>query len=103
MCCLKYEQEVYEEKLKRLPRPGSIVKTPDGEGTVENVETLKEIVKVKLTDGEDYFFKKYNAIEIKIIKNNEKESIDIEEKNNLKELEELEKLEKLENNQDDEI
>jgi hypothetical protein len=67
------------------------------------VETLKEIVKVKLTDGEDYFFKKYNASEIKIIKNNEKESIDIEEKNNLKELEELEKLEKLENNQDDDI
>ena len=42
-------------------------------------------------------------IQIKIIKNNEKESIDIEEKNNLKELEELEKLEKLENNQDDDI
>ena len=30
MCCLKYEQEVYEEKLKKLPNIGAIVKTPDG-------------------------------------------------------------------------
>lgn len=57
MCCLKYEQEVYEEKLKRLPKVGAIVKTEDGEGEVCGVETLKEIVKVKLHDGEDTFFK----------------------------------------------
>ena len=44
MCCLKYEQEVYEEKLKRLPKVGAIVKTEDGEGEVCGVETLKEIV-----------------------------------------------------------
>ena len=55
MCCLKYEQEVYEEKLKRLPKVGAIVKTEDGEGTVEEVETLKEKVKVKVKDGDDYF------------------------------------------------
>lgn len=106
MCCLRYEQEVYEEKLNRLPKVGAIVKTADGEGTVENIETLKEVVKVKLKDGDDYFFKKYDAKDIKIIKNIEKEKIDIEEKNNLKELEELEKLEKLEtneNNNDNEI
>ena len=106
MCCLKYEQEVYEEKLKRLPKLGAIVKTADGEGTVENVETLKEVVKVKLKDGDDYFFKKYDVKDIKIIKNIEKEKIDLEEKDNLRELEELEKLEKLEtdkNNNDDEI
>ena len=60
MCCLKYEQEVYEEKLKRLPKVGAIVKTEDGEGEVCGVETLKEIVKVKFHDGEDTFFKKYN-------------------------------------------
>ena len=43
MCCLKYEQEVYEEKLKRLPKVGAIVKTEDGEGEVCGVETQKEI------------------------------------------------------------
>ena len=30
MCCLKYEQEAYEEKLARLPKIGAIVKTEDG-------------------------------------------------------------------------
>ena len=34
MCCLKYEQEVYDEKLSRLPKIGAIVKTEDGEGEV---------------------------------------------------------------------
>ena len=34
MCCLKYEQDVYEEKIQKLPKIGAIVKTEDGEGTV---------------------------------------------------------------------
>ncbi len=95
MCCLKYEQDVYEEKLKRLPRIGAVVKTADGEGTVESIETLKEIVRVKLRDGDETFYKKYPAAEVKIIKNIGREEIDPEEKAHKKELEELEKLEKL--------
>ena len=96
MCCLKYEQEVYEEKINRLPKIGAIVKTEDGEGTVEGVETLKEKLRVKLKDdnGENYF-KKYDAKDVKIIKNVESNTVDPEEKEHLKELEELEKLEKL--------
>jgi len=73
MCCLKYEQEAYEEKLVRLPKIGAIVKTPDGEGIVERIETLKEIVSVKIKDGEDYLYKKYNGKDIKIVKNVEEE------------------------------
>ena len=46
MCCLKYEQEAYEDKLQRLPKVGSIVGTLDGEGVVDNVEILKEYVRV---------------------------------------------------------
>ena len=97
MCCLKYEQEVYEEKQKRLPKVGAIVKTEDGEGEVCGVETLKEIIKVKFHDGEDTFFKKYNSKDIKIIKNVEKDDDKIEAENpeDLKELQELEKLEKM--------
>lgn len=101
MCCLKYEQEVYEEKLKRLPKVGAIVKTEDGEGTVEEVETLKEKVKVKVKDGDDYFYKRYDCSDIKIIKNIEKHKIDPEEKEHQKELEELEKLEKTDTVEDD--
>ncbi len=104
MCCLKYEQEVYEEKLDRLPKIGAIVKTEDGEGVVDSIETLKEIIRVKLKDGDETFYKKYPASAIKIIKNVGKEEIDPEEKEHLKELQELEKLEKMEkqaNNEDD--
>ena len=106
MCCLKYEQNVYEEKIKRLPKIGAIVKTEDGEGTVEGVETLKERLRVKLKDENgEFYYKKYEASEIKIIKDVEEEVVDEEEKANLKELQELEKLEKLDNKnkQEDEI
>ena len=103
MCCLKYEQEVYEDKLKRLPKIGAVVKTEDGEGTVESIETLKEIVRVKLKDGEENFYKKYPASQVKIIKNIGKEELDPEEKEHLKELEELEKLEKLDQKQEDDM
>ncbi len=57
MCCLKYEQDVYEDKLSRIPKVGSIVKTEDGEGIVESIETLKEIIRVKLKDGDETFTK----------------------------------------------
>ena len=93
MCCLKYEQEVYEEKLARLPKPGAIVKTADGEGIVETVETLKEMVKVKIENKDDIKIKKYPISEITIIKDAKEEEEHIDE-NDLKELEEMEALDK---------
>lgn len=68
MCCLKYEQEVYEEKEKRLPHVGAIVKTPDGVGEVDNVETLKETVRVRIKDGDIFKQKRYEVKDIKVIK-----------------------------------
>ena len=68
MCCLKYEQEVYEEKEKRLPHVGAIVKTPDGVGEVDNVETLKEAVRVRIKDGDIFKQKRYEVKDIKVIK-----------------------------------
>ncbi len=93
MCCLQYEQNVYEEKLKKLPKIGAIVKTQDGQGEVCGLETLKEIVKVKFKDGDETFFRKYNAKDIKIIKNIEKESNEIS-KEDLAELKKMEELDK---------
>lgn len=93
MCCLKYEEEVYAEKLKKLPNIGAIIESVDGTGEVVGVETLKEKIKVKFKDGEGYFYKKYDAKDVKIIKNPTKEVIDNEELEHKKELEELEKLE----------
>ncbi len=88
MCCLKYENEVYEEKIQRLPKLGALVKTEDGEGEVDSIETLKERLRVKFRDGEGFFYKKYNASDVKIIKNVEKkEEIDARELKELKKLE----------------
>ena len=94
MCCLKYEQEAYEEKLKRLPNIGAIVKTPEGQGEVDGVETLKEIVKVKIKDGEIYKFKRFETKDIKVIKDVTREKKAEEEKEFQKELKELENLER---------
>ena len=95
MCCLKYEDNVYEEKLKNLPNIGAIVKTEDGEGEVEAIETLKERVRVKIKDNEEgYFYKRYDAKDIKVIKDAVAEQINQEELEHKKELEDLEKLEK---------
>lgn len=96
MCCLKYEDEVYNDKLKRLPNIGAIVKTEDGEGEIDSVETLKEKVRVKIKDGEGYLYKKYDAKDIKVIKDAVAEKMDAEELKHKKELEELERLEKQE-------
>lgn len=104
MCCLKYEQNAYEDKLKRLPGIGAIVETEEGKGVVDNVEILKEQLKVKFKDGDEYYYKKYKASDVKIIKNNTCNKINNEEKEHLKELKELEKLEQLEKqNTEDEI
>lgn len=97
MCCLKYEDEVYTEKLKRLPNIGAIVKTEDGEGEVDGIETLKERVKVKMKneDGDGYIYKRYDAKDVKVIKDTVREQMDEEEIAHKKELEELEKLEEM--------
>ena len=94
MCCLKYEDNVYAEKLERLPHVGAIVKTEDGEGEVDSIETLKERVKVKFQNEEGYSYKRYDAKDIKVIKDVVQEQINEEEIEHQKELEELENLEK---------
>ena len=87
MCCLRYEQEVYEEKLSRLPKVGAIVKVPDeGEGIVDSIETLKEKIRIKFKDKDGFYYRKYDAKDVQIIK-------DVEEKNDDIEDEELKKLE----------
>ena len=94
MCCLKYEDNVYAEKLSRLPHVGAIVKTEDGEGEVDSIETLKERIKVKFQNEEGYSYKRYDAKDVKIIKDVVQEQINEEELEHQKELEELENLER---------
>lgn len=48
MCCLKYEQNAYEDLLRITPRQGSAVQTPEGRGIVVDVSLLTGQLKVNL-------------------------------------------------------
>ena len=99
MCCLKYEDEVYTEKAARLPHVGAIVRTEEGTGVVEVVETLAERVRVKIKKGDAFTYKKYDVKDITVIEDVVDETENEEELEHKKELEELEKLEQLEQNE----
>ena len=71
LCCLKYEHEDYECVLKQLPKLGSNVITPDGEGSVYKHNILAEKVSVKLNEDE-HILKEYSISEIKKIKQDDK-------------------------------
>lgn len=67
MCCLKYENAYYSEVYKQMPKVGSKVKTPDGEGTVEQNDLIKQTsrVRVLLKNG-DYDVRTYNLDALRI-------------------------------------
>ena len=50
MCCLKYEQDTYEDLLRTAPKAESFVDTPEGRGTVVEVDLLRQRVKVRMED-----------------------------------------------------
>ena len=68
MCCLKYEQNAYEDAARRMPKLESFVQTPDGPGNVKGVELLRERVKVSL-DSAPESLKTYRACEIQVLRN----------------------------------
>ena len=55
MCCLKYEQDNYEAVLKRLPRVGKDIVTPDGVGVITEINVIKERVKVRIRQEDDSY------------------------------------------------
>jgi len=50
MCCLKYENESYEQAREDFPEIGSLVVTPDGEGKVAAVNIFKNSLNVELKE-----------------------------------------------------
>lgn len=65
MCCLKYEQEHYEQTRKRMPKISREVETPDGTGTVSELNIVKETIKVRIGKGDDYEIKEYSLDDIR--------------------------------------
>ena len=51
MCCLKSEQDAYEDLIRTSPRLESFVDTPEGRGTVVELDLLRQRVKVRMEDN----------------------------------------------------
>ena len=81
MCCLKYEQNAYEDAVKRMPKVESFVQTPDGPGNVKSIDLLRETVKVSL-DSAPEPLKRYHNCEVCVLRNGKgsREGIEIPER-----------------------
>lgn len=91
MCCLKNEEETYEELNRRLPGIGDFVTTDDGlKGEVQSVNVLRQLVKVVVEEGDEKEIKEYPVERLQFRKRHgKKEKLSLSKE----ELEELEKLE----------
>lgn len=102
MCCLKNEQETYEELNSHLPNVGDFVTTPDGlKGEVNSLSVLRQLVKVIVTlDNDEKEIREYRADELRFKPRKKKEK-NVVSDDELKALEAMEKKEgksKLEDN-----
>ncbi|MCM1438509.1 MAG: hypothetical protein NC131_04780 [Roseburia sp.] len=70
MCCLSYENEYYAEACKKVPKLGGEVDTPNGRGTVVNVNMLKMQVKVKIEQNDAVSYHDFGIDEIKFMRGN---------------------------------
>ena len=75
MCCLKYEQDAYEDLIRTAPKAESFVDTPEGRGTVTEVDLLRQRVKVRLEDRPDTLVTAKNE-EIAIFRNGKAKKTD---------------------------
>lgn len=92
MCCLKNEEETYEELNRRLPNVGDFVTTDDGlKGEVHSVNVLRQLVKVVVDVDDEKEIQEYRVDQLRFKrKHNKNHKVDVSDA----ELKELEKLEK---------
>lgn len=76
MCCLKYEQDGYEELYRTTPHVGAYVKTPEGCGTVVDVSLMAGILSVKMDDAPDGVPKSFPKEVVRILRREKEESDD---------------------------
>ncbi|MCR5031593.1 MAG: stage 0 sporulation protein [Lachnospiraceae bacterium] len=105
MCCLKNEEETYEELNRNLPGLGDTVTMQDGtEGEVSSVNVLRQLVKVLVEVNDEKELREYKADEIVSArkKNKGKKKESAEEAREMQELEKLERMDKSERDEKDE-
>lgn len=103
MCCLKNEEETYEELNRRLPGIGDFVTTEDGlKGEVQSVNVLRQLVKVVVENGDEKEIKEYPVEQLQFKRRHgKKEKMDLS-KEEMRELEKLEEEEQQENREAEE-
>ncbi len=79
MCCLKYENDYYAEVVKKLPKNGVTVYTPDGEGVVVSTDALKQEVKVRFERSDGTEIKAYDLSKVRKDKNAPTQEDEIEQ------------------------
>ena len=67
MCCLKYEQDAYEDLVKNVPKMDAFVETPAGKGSVMDVNLLKGTVRVRLEDQNEMTIRTFKADEVEVL------------------------------------
>ena len=87
MCCLKYEQEAYQDLLRSTPKVNAVVITPDGKGTVIDQNILTGMLTIQLDKAPDAAPKTFHMKDVKVVRDGR---IHV----NKKELEQLRSLEK---------
>ena len=97
MCCLKNEEETYEELNRRLPGIGDYVTTEDGlKGEVQSVNVLRQLVKVVVEQGDEKEIKEYPVEQLQFKhRHGKKEKVELS-KEEMRELEKLEEEEQQE-------
>ena len=75
MCCLKYEQDAYEDLLRNAPKAESFVDTPEGRGTVTEVNLLRQTVKVRMEDDPETV-SSFSVEEIAVLRNGKAKKTD---------------------------
>ncbi len=74
MCCLSYENDYYAEAIKKMPKIGAEVQSPEGKAIVAGINMLKMEVKVKIDDRNGgWIWKDYPVEDIRFKKNTQPE------------------------------
>ncbi|MBQ6175358.1 MAG: stage 0 sporulation protein [Clostridia bacterium] len=69
MCCLKYEQDNYEQTRKTMPRVGREINTPDGRGTVVDLHIIRERVSVRVARNDSFEIREYALEDLRELNN----------------------------------
>jgi cell fate regulator YaaT (PSP1 superfamily) len=66
MCCLRYEQEAYEDLMKGIPKNGAFVQTVDGYGHVVNSNVLRQKIRVRM-DGDEQDMRIFETAQVSVV------------------------------------